>query len=618
MLKLKSLSAGFALAALSGASSFAQQVENPLQEVVVIANRVPVPARQLATSVSIIDADAIEAHGNFSLSDVLRQTAAIGVSSNGGIGSLSSIRIRGEEGFRTLTLFDGMELSDPSGPQVSTSVEQILSSGVGRVEVLRGPQGLSDGADAGGVISISSIASEAGLSANIDAQGGSRGSSQLSANLGAANETLDFYLAASDYETDGYNVRVSDSVFRDKDGYKNNSYHTRLGIKASEQLRLEIVLREVEGETQYDGCYSGFSQVHDCVTSYDQQASRLSLNYEANAFSHSLSYSNTRTERDDLSLGVSAFSSNGEIGRFEYLGSATELPGFDLVFGLDLEEETNGPLERNNRGYYVEFLSDFSDRLFLTAGLRQDDNDDFGEHSSHRVSAAYLVELSNGVLKLKTSYGSGFRAPSLFEIDYNAGPFAFPPAAGVALAEETSEGFEYGIEYLAGAGLRLELVVFDQQVQDAIIFDLAGFSGYLQDTGTSTSEGVELIAEYALSERLRVSGNLTLNDTERPGGQQRLRRPEELLNLGLNYRSLDQRLSINAFYRSSGDAIDEQFGTVLKLDDFEVLDLTASYQLTDQLEIYGRVENALDDRYQEVADFVSPDRASYVGIRLNF
>ncbi|NQV69087.1 MAG: TonB-dependent receptor [Pseudohongiella sp.] len=618
MIKFKSVTATFSLAVIASSTVLAQEQENFLQEIVVIANRIPVPVKQIGTSVSIIDKEDIQAHGNFSLTDVLRQSAAIGVTNNGGAGSLSSVRIRGEEGFRTLTLFDGLRLSDPSGPQVATSLEHIPSSGVGRVEILRGPQGLSYGADAGGIISISSAASEPGLRTNIDVQGGSRGSRQLSADLSAASEVLDFYLSASEFETGGYNVRVSDSILADKDGYQNNAYHTRLGFNASENLRLELVHRNVEGETQYDACYSGYSQAYDCQSIYDQQASRLSLNYGSESFSHSVSYANTRTDRDDLALGVSAFSSNGELSRWEYVGSASNLPGFDLVFGIDLEQEKNGSEERDNAGYYLEYLSDFSDSFFLTAGMRQDDNGDYGKHTSSRLSAAYLFDFRNSTVKLKTSYGSGFRAPSLFEVAYNGGPYAFPPAAGTVLGEESSAGFEYGIEYFAADNLRLELVVFDQDVEDAIIFDLAGYSGYLQDTGSSTSEGMELIGEFALSAQWRLTANLTFNDTERPNGLQRLRRPEQLANLGVNYRSSNQRLSVNAFYRTSRDAIDEQFGTPVSLDDFEVLDITARYKLSEQFDIYARFENALNASYQEVADFVSPDRASYVGIRLNF
>lgn len=597
--------------------SFAQDESSPLDEIVIIANRIPVPARQLGTSVSIIDEQAIREHGNFSLSEILRQSPAIGVTSNGGIGTVSSLRIRGEEGFRTLTLFDGLRLSDPSSPQVATPLEHILSSGIGRVEILRGPQGLGYGADAGGIISISSKPTEAGISASIDGQAGSRDTDQLSARFAVANELLDFSLIASDYQSDGYNVRASDSIIGDKDGYENTSYHTRLGFNATEKLRLELVHRNVEGETQYDGCFAA-TIVYDCLAIYELQASRFALNYESEMFNHSLAYSNTRTDRDDLALGSSAFTSDGEISRLEYVGSATQLPGFDLVFGIDLEKEETATLERRNKGYYLEYLSGFSDSFFFTAGLRQDDNDDFGQHSSYRLTSAYLIELAAGELKFKASYGSGFRAPSLFEIDYNAGPFAFAPATAVMLQEESSRGLEYGVEYVVGQRWQLEMVVFDQEVEDAIIFDLSGFSGYLQDRGTSTSEGVELSGEIALTERLRLLANYTYNETERPNGLQRLRRPEQLANLGFNYRSHSQKLTVNAFYRTSRDSVDELFGAPVELDDFDVLDLTASYRISENFEIYGRIENALDERYQEILDFISPDRASYVGLRLNF
>jgi vitamin B12 transporter len=68
----------------------------------------------------------------------------------------------------------------------------------------------------------------------------------------------------------------------------------------------------------------------------------------------------------------------------------------------------------------------------------------------------------------------------------------------------------------------------------------------------------------------------------------------------------------------SRDSVDEQFGSRVDLDDFEVLDISASYRISENISLYARLENALDETYQEVLDFISPDRASYIGIRLNF
>ena len=601
----------------ASAQNSTASAQNEPEQIVVVANRVPVPLRRIATSVSVVEASDIKDRGNISLKDILRQTTAIGGSNYGGTGSLSAIRIRGEEGFRTLMLFDGIELSDPSGPQVATPIEHLLTGGIGRVEVLRGPQGLNYGADAGGVVSISSLAAEQGLHIDIDGQAGSFGTEQLASTVSAANERADFYLSVADYSSDGYNARISDTTVADKDDYENQTWHARLGYNISQNLRLELAHHNVEGASQYDGCFAG-TTVYDCEAIYELEATRVSATYNSDAFSHVLAYSQSDTDRDDLALGVSAFSSMGELERWEYTGSAQQLPGFDLVFGIDLEQERNGNLQRDNAGYYVELLSDFSDSLIFTAGARQDDNDDFGEHLSYRVSAAYLITVNSGVVKLKSSYGTGFRAPSLYEIAYNRGSFAFPPASLTILSEETSTGFEYGIEYQVDNGLHLELVRFDQRVEDAIYFDLAAFSGYLQDLGTSDSTGYELIADYPLSSQLRLTANYTYNETGRPNGQQRLRRPEHLANAGISYRDNSDRFALHAFYRMSSDAIDEVFGTLVPLEDTGVLDISGSYRLTDQVELYGRIENVLDDEFQEVVDYRSPERASYVGIRVNF
>jgi vitamin B12 transporter len=615
-----------ALAALlpAVAPALAQQQEaahtKPLEEIVVISSRIPIPLRQIGTSVSVISAADIEERGNLNLTDVLRQLPAVGVSNSGGAGQSTSLRIRGEEGFRTLTIMDGLRLSDPSAPQVGPQLEHLLSSGISRIEILRGPQGLGYGADAGGVLNISTRNGSEGLQAGLDLQGGSFGTRQASATLAGANSTADFFVAASRFDSDGFNALAADTVFADKDGYNNDTLHLRGGLNLGEQWRLELVRRQIDGETRYDNCFSPTNGGNDCLAVFEQRSTRLALDYEGSSIRHSLSYNRNDTERDNYSSGAISFGAQGELERWEYIGSASGLPGFNLVWGADLETALNNGEGRDNTGLYLEYLSDFSESLYLTAGLRHDDNDDFGSNTSHRLSAAWLMDLQDdATLKFKASHGSGFRAPSPYEVQYNRGSWAYPPASLVQLQQESSKGWEAGVEYVQGYSVKLEAVWFRQQVEDAIIFDPVTWSGYLQDIGTSRSQGLELSAEIGLGEHWRLTGNYTWNDTERPDGQQRLRRPKQLLNAGLSWYGLaEQRLNLNAFLRASRDSIDELSGSTTALPDFAVLDLTANLRLNDTLQLYGRIENVLDEDYQEIIGYNAAERAAYVGFRLSY
>jgi vitamin B12 transporter len=198
-----------------------------VEEVIVTSSRVPIPLRQTGTSVSVMEELEITARGNLALSDLLRQMPAVGSTSNGGIGKPTTVRIRGEEGFRTLTYLDGMRLQDPSVPQLSTDFSQLLTQGIGRIEILRGPQGLAYGADAGGVVNITTRSVEDGFSANLDGQSGEFGTRQLAGNVAGRTGAVDYFLSLTDYKTDGFNTRDADTILRDDDGYENISFHGR-------------------------------------------------------------------------------------------------------------------------------------------------------------------------------------------------------------------------------------------------------------------------------------------------------------------------------------------------------------------------------------------------------
>jgi len=595
--------------------------QDKLEEMVITSSRVAMPLREVGTSISVITQNEISQMGFNSLYEILRTQTGVAVSNAGGPGGASSMRIRGEEGFRTLILLDGIDISDTSSPQTGPRVEQLLSSGVQRVEILRGPQGLMYGADAGGVVNISTIAPSEGFGGELSAEGGRYGTQQFAGNIGGGNDDVDFTLSAADFQTDGFNARSDDTQLSDRDGYKNTTMNGRFGWNASDNLRIGLSLYDVDSKNDYDNCFDTvtFERTDLCKDTYEQQAWRVQGDYVVGRFNHELFYSNSDTERDFYADGISFFKPKGGLERGGYLGTFTGGDALRLVYGVDLESESmdDGTTDtsRNQEGYYLEYQGGFNDSLYVTTGVRYDDNEDFGTHTSYRVSGAYLIPLSKGELKLKGTYGTGFRAPSLYEIAYNTGDFASPPAQGTELAEEKSKGFDVGLSWSTETGIYLEAVYFNQTISDEIYFDPIDFSGYLQSNGDSKSTGVELVAQATLWDTLSIVSNYTFNDTESNDNLNRIFRPKQLGNLGLTWQGVDDRLALGLFVRMAREAkgIDGE-----DLDNYEVVDLTASFQLIEALEIYGRIENLLDEDYQEVPTYNTSKVAGYAGLRYSF
>jgi vitamin B12 transporter len=593
------------------------------EEMIVTSSIIAQPRRQIGTAVSAIDFDDIELRGYVDLADVLRTQTGIAVTNTGGSGKSTTVRIRGEDSFRTLLMIDGVKALDPSAPQVSPSFDSLLTtSDLQRVEVLRGPQGFIYGADAGGVVNVITKRGADGIGGQVGIELGEYALRKIDAALSGGSDKGDYFVSVVDLETDGFNARTDDTVLRDDDGAANTTLHAKLGWNLSDSLRLQLVARDVDAEAAYDRCFhvSTFATVHDCRGTTDQTTYKASAEHSAGNVTNAFGYSNIETVRGDFAVDLPAFGSEGRIGRLEYTGSYKSSAELALVYGVDFQAEefadADSPRSRDQKGYYVEYQGAFDGSLFVTLGARYDDNDDFGSHTSTRVSAAYVQELdSDRSIKYRTSIGTGFRAPSLYEIAYNRGPFASLPAAGLVLTEEGSEGFDVGIEYEGATGLHLEVTYFDQEIEDEIFFDLANFSGYLQSSGTSTSKGIEVGADVPIGESWELLANWTSNDADLATSQPRLYRPEHIGNLGFSYRAPNQRLALIANYRLARDSIDL---SSVRLDDYAVLDLSVRYDASETLRLFGRVQNAADEAYQEVVGFNSAGRSIYGGVRLRF
>ena len=112
-----------ALQGLPAAAKAQARAPDAAEEIVVTPSLVAQPRRQIGTAVSVIEGAEIELRGYTALADVLRTATGVGVSNSGGPGKNTTLRIRGEEHFRTLLMIDGVKALDPSAPQPAPSFD---------------------------------------------------------------------------------------------------------------------------------------------------------------------------------------------------------------------------------------------------------------------------------------------------------------------------------------------------------------------------------------------------------------------------------------------------------------------------------------------------------------
>lgn len=605
------------LAVVCGLAGVPLAAQEKLEEIIVIASRVETPLREVGASVSVVGLEEIELRGYPTVAQLLRTQAGIAVSNAGGAGKQTALRIRGEEGFRTLVLIDGVEVSDPTAPQVGPLVENLTTgSEIERIEVLRGPQGFIYGADAGGVVQIVTRRAQSGLEGQIGLEGGRYGTQKMNAYIAGGSETFDAFLSAADWQTDGFNS-VMEDINGDADGYANTTLHGKFGWNPAQDLRVQLVLRDIQADNQHDICYDdSFQKIHDCTSVLEQTSGKLSLDHTAGAIAHHVAFSQSAMERDNFSRDLLAFGTKGSLKKVEYVGRVKASESVALVVGGDTEMERvqvvdGDDLSRYQLGMFGEFQFGLDDRIFFTGGVRYDENEDFGEHLSARVTSAYIVPAGpEGALKLRASAGNGFRAPSLYEVTTNRN--AVVPMAD--LIEESSSGYDIGLEYYRDSGLSAQLTWFEQSIEDEIIYDMQNWTGYLQADGRSRSKGAELQLSVPMSRWAQVDAVFTRNLTQTALDLPRVHRPGKAANVSL-YLYPVESLVLLLNNRWDGDVLDVDRQP---MDSYQVLDISATYTLVPGWEVFGRVENALDEEYQEVRGYYTSRRAAYLGTRFSF
>ncbi|HSM75871.1 MAG TPA: TonB-dependent receptor, partial [Desulfobacterales bacterium] len=308
------------------------------------------------------------------------------------------------------------------------------------------------------------------------------------------------------------------------------------------------------------------------------------------------------------------------------LGEINTLSLGYTYFEEKLEENASDQKEADINSYWVSdqlFLLD--DRLVVVGGIRVDDHSRFGTETTWQVAPSYLSKKTGTTLK--ASYGTGFRAPSLYEL------FAEPIEAfgfgggNEDLDAEKSRGWDAGFEHRLLAGkVKFGATYFATRYRDKIefVYDPArdDFT-YKNLDGTTKTQGVETFAEWSPIETLSLLLNYTYTDTEDPDGEELVRRPRHKVYFNARYRFLQRlNLNIDVYWvderKTIAAAVDKNGNRVENLDAYYLVNLAAAYDLNDHVQFYGRVDNLFDENYEESWSYATPGLSGHAGVKFTF
>ncbi len=604
-----------------------------LPEVVVSASRVPLPAEQVGSAVTVITGAELERQQIRIVSDALRKVPGVAVSRFGPPGTFTQARIRGAEANQTLVIIDGVEVNDPSGGS-EFDLGNLLAADIERIEVLRGPQSALYGSDAiGGVINIVTRRGRGPARGQVSLEGGSFRTGQASASLAGGGERYHFALGGTVFRTGGVSVAPESQGNTEDDGHRNRTVNLKLGAEPIDGLELELSGRYVNAtvETDPQPAVAGVIRTVDGNSETDtiQRSAGARVRYSLldGTWEHVLGVGFNEERADSLTNGAVSFEADGEKIRLDYQSNLFfETPALagathSLTVLLEREDESQvtrsafggSDLDITNYGYVGEYRLGLWDRLFLSGSVRHDDNDIFKDATTYRATAAYLHEPS--ATRLHASYGTGVKNPTLFEL-FGFGP-SFVPNPN--LRPEESDGWDLGIEQrLLDERLSVDVTYFNNRISDLI--QGAGNTA-VNLAGTSRIQGLEVSARAELGERLALSGQYTFTDGEDATGARLVRRPRHLASANLHYRFAGGRASVDVGLDYTGKQRDIEFSSfflarrTVTLDGFLLVNVAGSYALGKGVELYGRVENLLDEDYQQVLGYSNPGIGVFLGIR---
>jgi vitamin B12 transporter len=647
-------------------SAFAQDIAMADQsevieapDVVVSATKTPIPAKQVTSAVEVITGEEMQQRKTRTVAEALRWASGLAVFQSGGLGTAVDVRMRGGTPEQTLVLIDGAIVN--SATIGTYDFAHLTSDNIERIEILRGSQSMLWGSDAmGGVINITTKRGRDKPNVSAFVEYGSFNTIREGGGLSGKKGPIDFSGSITRLDTAGFSAINYRRGAAERDGYHNWQGSLRLGADLPKDGRLDFSFRWLDGIVHFDGfAFNPVTFASDPADVFGARSRSTQYVFAGNYaqpitpwWSHKLTLSRATdnlvsdggaVERNLVTgtTGLVGFPFRSQIeatsNRIEWQHNFQVGKPLLLTAGYQFREQKgdNRDLLTNTTTFENKTLSshagfgeaqlNFWDRVFGTAGIRQDEYNVFGSATTYRVTGGYLHQETG--TKLRGSYSTGFRAPTINQL-------FFPGFGNPNLQPEKSQALDAAIEQaLPGDRGSISIGYFWTRYRNLIlsVFDPAvctapgSFGFCAQNVGLARAEGVEVTTKLKLYRDGRWIKNLDLHiqytyaatrDIS-SGSDSRLPKwPLHQISTVISYQPVEGLLA-----NLEGRYVGERFGNVGNSNatpSFVVWNFSASYDVTKYMQAYLRLDNIFNEKYEETLFFGTPIRSIFGGVRFNY
>lgn len=606
-----------------------------------------VAAEKIGSAVTVVTGAQLKARQIRNGGEALRSLPGVSVNRTSNAGSLTQVRIRGAEANHTLVLIDGIEAN--AGTDGEFDFSDLLTEDIERIEVIRGPQSALYGSNAvGGVINIITRSGKGPLTVTSRAEAGTFNTRDGALRISGGSDRAWGSVTVHHQRSDGFNIAPNGPLGED-DGSRLTSFSAKAGFKPADNVQLNLNVRRTtklvdrDDQTGLDS-NGGFVVASDSFSRFSSSVLLMGADLRWDMLDGNLTHvfkaNRNVTERDDEQIAdfgfgfglPSVFENESEASKFGYQGTyrfstpmflaakhsitglvERERESFESVLGGTVAKE------RARNSFAAEWRGEVLDRVYLSAGVRHDDNNTLEDFTTWRTTVS--IPFREIGLRPHASVGTAVKLPTLFEQFGSTSTFV--PNSN--LRPEESFGWDAGLEFsFLRSRAIIDVTYFDTDLENKITTQfLPGFlSTAVNLEGRSERKGVEVSSRLQIVPGLTLGLAYTYLDAVDSTGSEEIRRPPHSGRADVTYAFDSGKGLINVTAAYNGEAKDVVFGApffspvqIFTLEDYWLVTAAAAYKVTPTMEVFGRVENLFDDRYQEVFGFDTPGIAAYAGVR---